>query len=296
MIIDSHYHLEPRLETPSRLMTEMQRFGIERVALIPAVCEPFEVRGVAHQMNEVARSALRGRWPAAGRMMYRSTVTSEGRFSILGTNHEIYEEPDNNAVAQLLESYPEWFWGWIFVNPNVHDAVTIAERYAVWPGWIGVKAHPFFHRYPVTALASVAEWCQDRDKPLLVHLGGDQDRGNYRFLPRQFPNLNVIYAHAGIPWYRELWDFAHDHERVYLDLSSPYLDEPLRRDAVEALGPRRCIYGSDGPFGYPGEDGLYDRGTILAEIDRLPISTGEKELILGGTFRHLAELDASVTR
>lgn len=296
MIIDAHYHLDPRMETVKRLMTEMQRFGVERVALIAAMVDPFGLGSTAHRASDVMRSALMGRWPAAGRLMYRSTVTSGGAFSVLGTEYRIYDEPDNDAVAQLLESFPDWFWGWVFVNPRVHDAVEVAERYASWPGWIGVKAHPFWHRYPVRYLEPVAGWCQDRDKPLLVHLGGDGERGDYRVLPERFPGLNIIYAHAGVPWYRELWQYAAERDNVYVDLSSPYLDEPLRRAAVEALGARRCLYGTDGPFGYEGDDGLHDRSSILAEIHRLPISDAEKEAILGGTFRRLAELDACVTR
>jgi hypothetical protein len=39
---------------------------------------------------------------------------------------------------------------------------------------------------------------------------------------------------------------------LHVDLSSPYLDEPLARAAVAAMGPERCLYGTDSPYGFHG--------------------------------------------
>ena len=73
-------------------------------------------------------------------------------------------------------------------------------------------------------------------------------------------------------------------KNVYIDLSSSYLDEPLRRQAVQALGADKCLYGSDGPFGYPAEDNMYEHGAILIKMNHMPLSAAEKEKILGGNF------------
>jgi predicted TIM-barrel fold metal-dependent hydrolase len=159
-----------------------------------------------------------------------------------------------------------------------------------YPGWIGVKCHPFWHNYAVEALAPVAEWCQEHQKPLLLHLGGNRENGNFRYLTRRFSHLRIIFAHAGVPWYRELWEHIRGRAHLSIDLSSPYLNEPLRREAVRFLGCEQCLYGTDGPYGYLGSDGGYDHGAILGEIERLGLSAQETALIKGGNFLRMLDL------
>jgi hypothetical protein len=75
------------------------------------------------------------------------------------------------------------------------------------------------------------------------------------------------------------------NDHVFIDLSGPFLDEPLRLNAVKALGAQKCLYGSDGPTGYSDIDGSYDHGKIFLtglprwvdprkeiapDVDRLP--------------------------
>ncbi|MCF8029177.1 MAG: hypothetical protein K9K81_12495 [Desulfobacteraceae bacterium] len=50
---------------------------------------------------------------------------------------------------------------------------------------------------------------------------------------------------------------------------------------LAALGPEKCMYGTDGPFGYPAADGKYDHGAILSEIRQFPISFADQEKITG---------------
>src|SRR5207248_178361 len=137
--------------------------------------------------------------------------------------------------------------------------------------------------------------CQERGKPMLVHLGAGAHRGDFRRLPERFPRLNVIYAHAGIPWYGTLWDDAVRRENVFVDLSSPYLDKALRHRALRALGASRCLYGSDGPYGYPARDGGYDHGAILRQIEQTGLWAAHVPAEWGGAgvslteFAHLSE-------
>ena len=52
-----------------------------------------------------------------------------------------------------MRAHPDRFWGWVFVNPRAADPQAELERWAGEPGWIGVKAHPFWHRWPCFVLA-----------------------------------------------------------------------------------------------------------------------------------------------
>ena len=113
-----------------------------------------------------------------------------------------------------MMSHPDRFTGWFFVNPTAPGALDELSRRLRSRGWFGVKAHPFWHRYPVAALDDAAALCQDLGKPMLVHLGAGAERGDFRRLPDRFPRLKVVYAHAGIPWYRTLWADAARRENV----------------------------------------------------------------------------------
>jgi predicted TIM-barrel fold metal-dependent hydrolase len=287
MIADAHYHLDPRLESVERLLAQMQAHGIGRVALIASPCDPLHVGKAGTALMRTMRRALAGGAPRVGRILYCCTVHRSGRVSFLSRSAAVYPEPDNDSVERALSAHPDKFVGWLFLNPTVKAPVEEAERRFRNPGWIGVKAHPFWHRYPVQALDDVAALCQERGKPMLVHLGAGR-RGDFRRLPERFPRLKLIYAHAGIPWYGALWEDAVRRENVFVDLSSPYLDKALRHRALRALGASRCLYGSDGPYGYPAPDGGYDHGAILRQIRQAGLGAEDLDRVLGGNFKAIA--------
>src|SRR6185436_18478212 len=96
-----------------------------------------------------------------------------------------------------------------------------------------------WHDYRTEILDPVLARCEELRLPVLIHLGLGA-RGDYRAIASKFPALTVICAHAGMPFFGELWRFARTHPGLWIDLSSPYLDEPLARAAVAAMGPERC--------------------------------------------------------
>ncbi|MBU0993351.1 MAG: amidohydrolase [Proteobacteria bacterium] len=287
MIIDAHYHLDERMEPIDTLIEKMNQTSIDKVVLIAALVDPFAVDHLAEKLSGLIRKSLMGSFRPLGIMGYNSTVTGRGQFKILTSTYTIYEKPDNDEVMHAMKKYPDRFYGWIFVNPKCFDPIKEIEERRQISGWIGVKCHPFWHQYPIRLLTDTAKYCEDSGLPLLVHLGGKKERGDFRYLPDQFPELKIIYAHAGIPFYRELWDDIKIRKNVWIDLSSPYLDEYVRNEALKTLGPSRCIFGSDGPFGYEDTDGGYDHGAIIREIDRFPISTKEKAKIFNENFREI---------
>ncbi len=290
MIVDAHYHLDPALEPVDRLLAEMRAHRIDRVALMAPVSEPLHLGRLGRRYWDAMRRGLAGPRPAAGRLLYRAAVRPWGRVSFLGRSSAILERPDNDAVEQAIAAHPDRLVGWLFVNPRLAGSVEEAERRLRAPGWIGAKAHPFWHRYPVARLDDLAALCQERGKPLMVHLGAGAARGDFRRLPERFPRLKLVYAHAGIPWYRPLWEDARRRERVFVDLSSPYLTKALRYEALRALGPSRCLYGSDGPYGYPAPGGGYDHAAILGQIERAGLPPADLEAVLGENLRALAGL------
>ena len=110
-----------------------------------------------------------------------------------------------------------------------------------------------------------------------------------RLLPDKYPDLKIIYPHGGLPYYKKLWEYIKNKPSVYVDLSAPYLDFDLRKLTVNTLGAQKCLYGSDGPYGYEDDDGNYSRNVVIDEIYDLPISDNEKDLILSDNFMKIIE-------
>jgi predicted TIM-barrel fold metal-dependent hydrolase len=84
-----------------------------------------------------------------------------------------------------------------------------------------------------------------------------------------------------------MWHEVKDDPRLWVDVSSPYLDEDLVRDAVAVLGPDRVVYGTDAPYGFHADDGGYDYGAIKGWVERLPVGDAGIDKILGDNVREL---------
>jgi predicted TIM-barrel fold metal-dependent hydrolase len=288
VIVDSHAHLEPRVLDVDALIVKMDAAGIDRVALIPPANDPLPV--LPERLLALARRLSRSR---AGRLLvegvHRTTLTSDGQVRVSGLEVRIVRLPDNASVAALCARKPDRFRGWIFLNPKDDPKVLDElERWRGEPGMIGIKMHPHWHDYLSELCVPVVRRAAELGLPVLVHLGFRQ-RGDYRALAEKVPSARIVAAHAGFPHYDDLWRAAKDLPNLRIDLSSPYLDEPLVRAAVAAIGPERCLYGTDAPYGFHQPDGTYDYGAIRGWVERLPVSARLRERILGDNFGEITE-------
>ncbi|MCB9730098.1 MAG: amidohydrolase [Deltaproteobacteria bacterium] len=288
MIVDAHAHLDPRLLDLEPMLAKMDAAGVDRVALIPTINEPLPE--TPKTLLALTRHAMchRPTRPLA-HLVHRALMTRGGDLRLGGQIVRIHQQPDNEPVARAVAAHPDRFWGWIFLNPATDPQVLdTLERWRAVPGMIGIKLHPHWHDYRTEILAPVLARAQELGLPVLIHLGFGK-RGDIRAMATDFPRLHIICAHAGFPLYGDLWRIATGHPRVHVDLSSPYIDEALARAAVRALGARRCIYGTDSPYGFEEPDHTYDYRHILGWIARMPLREDERDAIVGGNLRALLE-------
>ena len=290
MVIDCHYHLEERALTLDKLLKEMDKCGIQKAALMGSMVEPFKEPPmflISILQFLLESSALRG----IARTLV-SNFTDKGEVKILGKPYYIETDPDNTRVFDTVKKNPARFLGWIFVNPRgKRDQVTEFETFKDREGFIGVKAHPFWHHFQPIELVPVAERLARIGKPLLIHVGFGEE-GNFEALLARVPDLKLILAHAGFPGYVDTWKKIKTRKNVYLDLSqTSYTSEKATREAVDYLGVDRLLFGTDGPYGFHGSDHKYDYGFIKRRIHRMFPDISVQEKLLGKNFADVAGVD-----
>ena len=286
MTIDCHYHLEPRIQSPENLISKMDQYGIDKAALIPCMSDPIPhpPEFLLQVMRFIlTRGSVRG---IAKKLMNR--FNSHGDILLPKGPLPIYTDPDNSRVARMMETYPDRFLGWIFVNPRgENDPVKEYKKWKNIKGYIGVKAHPYWHQYPPSRLMPIAEIAAGENRPLLIHTGFG-DHGDFLPLINQLPELKLILAHTGFPNYKDTWELIKNRANVYVDLSADaYVDDKTTQSAVDFLGVERCLFGTDGPYGTTGADGFFDNGFIKLRIERLFPDYGIQKRLLGDNFREL---------
>jgi predicted TIM-barrel fold metal-dependent hydrolase len=286
MIIDCHYHLNKTILPIEDLIKQMDRAKVDKVALMASMCGQLpSVKEYLVKMNRflLTHSSLR-------RLGKKFTNNfKDGDFHILGTAVKIEQDPDNKPVFEAIESYPDKFLGWIFVNPK--GTINQVEEFNKWKSnshAIGVKAHPFWHRFAPIDLLPVAKQVSSMGKLMLLHVGFN-DHGNIDALLQAVPDLKLILAHAAFPYYSKTWNaIKNNYPNVFVDLSQTiYVDETITKQAVKILGPERCVFGTDGPYGSPGPQDEFDLGLIKRRIEKLFPEENVRTKLLGDNLQNL---------
>ncbi|MFS0892177.1 amidohydrolase family protein [Peribacillus frigoritolerans] len=286
MIIDCHFHVDETMLTLEKMIEGMDKNDVTKTALIaPMNGTMFELDSIFQQGLQHLFRFLILNVPQIGLGIYDGLV-KDGYLKLYGNSYKIFTKPDNDIVATAIDRFPDRFLGWVAVNPMIHVSVEEVELYLNKPGFIGVKAHPFMHEYSIKALDPVAAMCETKGIPMIIHLSSEPD--SYKYLPENYPKLKLIYAHAGLPFWKKLWNYVKNQPNVFVDTSSDYLNPFIVKKAVESLGYRKVLYGCDGPYGMK-KFNEYDYLTKKSWVDSLQIPDNQKEYILGKNFLALID-------
>ncbi|MEY8757701.1 amidohydrolase family protein [Peribacillus frigoritolerans] len=286
MIIDCHFHVDETMLTLEKMIEGMDKNDVTKTALIaPMNGTMFELDSIFQQGLQHLFRFLILNVPQIGLGIYDGLV-KDGYLKLYGNSYKIFTKPDNDIVATAIDRFPDRFLGWVAVNPMIDVSVEEVELYLNKPGFIGVKAHPFMHEYNIKALDPVAAMCETKGIPMIIHLSSEPD--SYKYLPENYPELKLIYAHAGLPFWKKLWNYVKNQPNVFVDTSSDYLNPSIVKKAVESLGYRKVLYGCDGPYGMK-KFNEYDYLTKKSWVDSLQIPDNQKEYILGKNFLALID-------
>jgi len=289
MIIDCHYHLERKLLTDDELLKKMDECEVGKVALMGVINEP--IPKPPEFLLKILRFTLTHSSFRFLAKVLAANFTSEGDIKLPTRIFHLYPNPKNEPIFQAVADKPDRFLGWVFVNPQGGtDQIQELNKWKDKPGFIGVKAHPFWHRYQPVELLPVAVQLAKMEKPLLIHAGFDA-HGDYDVLLQKVPDLKLILAHAGFPLYSDTWNKIKNNKNVYVDLSqTSYLNDRTTRQAIEYLGVERCLFGTDGPYGVHGDDDLFDYSFIKRRIERLFPDKEIQKKLLGENFLELIHI------
>lgn len=202
-------------------------------------------------------------------MMEEGGVEMAGVIANRAANGVGGEEMGNHvdAVAPLLESYPDRFFGWVGINPLLGMETIRYIRYGIETlGFTGVHVYPHWfgldinHRrfYPVYSV------CAELGVPIAVQIGSQSMRSRAKLVATpemvddvafDFPELTFVAIHNGWPYERETVMLAKNFENVYL-LADGHPPSSWPPDIIDYIteaqwwnrdGSQKVMWGTDWP-------------------------------------------------
>jgi predicted TIM-barrel fold metal-dependent hydrolase len=213
-----------------------------------------------------------------GAYLRRAWAAGIDRTVVLPAFHTDYRRA-NAALARIVFRHRGRLIGFASVHPR-RDRGRIDEmlRQAVlgW-GFRGIKVHG----HDALPTREVCEAARRLRVPILVDVFGQPQAAE--MFASQYPDVNFIVPHLGTfadDWrvIRQTIDLIARRPNVYADTSGVRQFD-LLLEAVQRAGPRKILFGSDGPWLHPGLE--------LHKVRLLGLPSGPESLILGGNALRL---------
>ncbi|AKT37630.1 amidohydrolase family protein [Chondromyces crocatus] len=177
--------------------------------------------------------------------------------------------------------------GFACVDPCTETAPETLERY-LRQGFRGLMVTPLVHKFSFgdDVLAPLMEVCAAHGATVCSHVAfrPGANTADYVRLAERHPNTPFILEHMGAgPADSEATAAATRLDNLYLETSlGSYLHIA---ETVKRAGASKVIFGSEFPLSHPVVE--------LQKLLLLPISSGERDKILGGNIRHLLRIGCS---
>ncbi len=186
-------------------------------------------------------------------------------------------------VAKIVEAHPKKLIGFAMVSTKSDKGRIrpMLERAINKYGFRGVKVHGH-QGMPTRELCDAA---RDLGIPVLVDVF---DRPwQMELCAREYPDVHFVVAHLGS--FKDDWrlqqvivDLMVRYPNVYADTSGVRRLESLEQ-ALRRVGPRRLLFGSDGPWFHPGLEPY--------KIRLLGLSPKDEALVCGGNALRILRME-----
>jgi len=190
-------------------------------------------------------------------------------------------EGDDETVAEAVALFPDLFIGFAYADPRRADCMDDLRHSIETLGLKGVKYGPIYNRVALSdpRMAPVFAYCQANDLPLTLHMGttfaenADADLGrpiHVDAVAARYPDLKMIMAHMGHPWFGECIAVARKRRNVYCDLSAlfyrPWQFWNILMSCQEYSVQDKLFFGTDFPFSRV-EESLNGLRTVNAVVE-----------------------------
>ena len=170
----------------------------------------------------------------------------------------------NDAIAAYAKAHPEKIIGFMSVDPNDPDALDEIDRCVNDLGLKGIKMSPVYQHYDPNGdrARRVHRRAEELGLPILTHAAyhvianTPMEWANpllYDPVAREFPNLKIILAHIGLPWYTDAMVMIRKHPNVFADVSGgvplrPWWGYQALSFCHENRVIHKLLFGSDFPI------------------------------------------------
>jgi predicted TIM-barrel fold metal-dependent hydrolase len=197
-------------------------------------------------------------------------------------------ESDDETTAAAVRKYPDKFVGFAYVDPRRADYMELLRHAVEDLGLKGVKFGPIYNGVALSdpRLEPVYEYLQRHNLPLTMHMGTTFARNAPIDMGRaihvepvalKYPDLTMVLAHMGHPWYDEAIVVSRKQPNVFLEVSAlfyrPWQYYNMLISAQEYGITDKIFFGTDFPFARVGEsvEGLLHindqlQGTALPRV------------------------------
>jgi predicted TIM-barrel fold metal-dependent hydrolase len=233
---------------------------------------------------------LSGPWDTAaplGAYLRRATAAGIDRTILFSAFHSDYARA-NRIVARIVARAPERFAAFAFVNARSPAAQidAVLDEAIVGNGFVGIKVHAHDGRISRAVCAAARRL----DVPILYDVMGEVSA--VELVAREYPSVPFIIPHLGSfsdEWraQRAFIDILARVPNVYTDTAGVRSFD-LLAEAVRRAGPRKILFGSDGPWLHPGLE--------LAKVHALRLPPSAARLIAGESLLTLIRAPAAWKR
>ena len=268
MIIDAHAHACGEFADLRKLTQILDELTVDKDALCPGLKGHTSAPTPPH----IPIAAIK-QHPLYGRYFINPGI----RFNY---NFLLREKQDGNEfVYSLAKERPDRIIQVYWPDPRKpHFMTTLEKDYEKWH-FKGIKLHQVCTPFKTDGieLDAIAGFCGEKRLPLFIHLSSDGDAVKLLHIARDYPGTSFMLLHLiGLETIAER---ARQMDNIHYEISPfSYIKEARLKYAIDKLGAARVILGSDTPC---------DKGSLrnnIARIDRLRITSSQKERILGGNI------------
>jgi hypothetical protein len=237
MIIDSHVHIGRLDDSPyaattfeqnlASLLKEMRSAGVDKALILPGYRKHEKTDPLMRTVLKVTEG--------------RKNVFITGSIDVLDHSQDDIDELDGLMAKRRI---------------------------------IGIKLYPGYqHFFPYDPVCEpIYKLCLKHDVPVIFHSGDTLSTGETAAKVRyahplaiddvaaDHPDLKIVIAHMGNPWFLDCAEVLYKNNNVYADLSGLVvrtpLDSPYGRllrakinELIVFSSPRKLLYGTDWPLG-----------------------------------------------